>query len=194
MTTRSRSGIPTTYGGTRFRSRLEARWAAFFDLVEWPWVYEPFDGDRYIPDFLIEGESPFLLEVGPCVGGDDYREKATKALAAFPTPELGYPEHVVLVVGAAPFLREPEWSRRPIVGYVTDDGWGSGPDFARYARCAICDRIGYHHASGSFELRPCSHYDGDNLLRAVPEQLLTSLWAEAGNEVQWRPNRGRRVA
>ena len=27
--------IPTTYAGVRFRSRLEARWAAFFDLCGW---------------------------------------------------------------------------------------------------------------------------------------------------------------
>ena len=28
-----RAGIPTTYANTNFRSRLEARWAALFDLA-----------------------------------------------------------------------------------------------------------------------------------------------------------------
>ena len=46
-------GIPTYYSGIRFRSRLEATWAAFFDLMQWPWEYEPFDLDGYIPDFAL---------------------------------------------------------------------------------------------------------------------------------------------
>lgn len=29
--------IPTKYNDVQFRSRLEARWAAFFDLLEWEW-------------------------------------------------------------------------------------------------------------------------------------------------------------
>jgi hypothetical protein len=33
--------IQTTYGGYRFRSRLEARWAIFFDHVGITWKYEP---------------------------------------------------------------------------------------------------------------------------------------------------------
>ena len=40
--TTQREGIPTLYGGVRFRSRLEARWAAFFfDVAGWSWEYEP---------------------------------------------------------------------------------------------------------------------------------------------------------
>lgn len=35
MTAATWSEIPTTYQHTLFRSRLEARWAAFFDLVGW---------------------------------------------------------------------------------------------------------------------------------------------------------------
>lgn len=33
--------IETRYAGCRFRSRLEARWAVFFDTVGIPWQYEP---------------------------------------------------------------------------------------------------------------------------------------------------------
>jgi hypothetical protein len=47
--TSTRSGIPTTYRNTTFRSRLEARWAAFFDLVDWSWVYEPFESYQHMP-------------------------------------------------------------------------------------------------------------------------------------------------
>ena len=56
--------IPSKYRGTTFRSRLEARWAIFFDLLELKWLYEPegyFLGEEgkndpklcYLPDFLL---------------------------------------------------------------------------------------------------------------------------------------------
>ena len=40
--------IPTRYGGTMFRSRLEARWACMFDQLGWRSLYEPEDWLRYI--------------------------------------------------------------------------------------------------------------------------------------------------
>jgi hypothetical protein len=51
-------GTPTLYQGIKFRSRLEARWAAFFDQIRTPWTYEPFDGNSYIPDFLLPAGDP----------------------------------------------------------------------------------------------------------------------------------------
>ena len=51
--------IETVYNGYRFRSRLEARWAVFFDAIGAEWEYEPEgfefpDGTRYLPDFRIK--------------------------------------------------------------------------------------------------------------------------------------------
>ena len=50
--------IETEYAGCRFRSRLEARWAVFFDTLGVRWEYEPegftlSDGANYLPDFLL---------------------------------------------------------------------------------------------------------------------------------------------
>ncbi|PSJ23916.1 hypothetical protein B7P34_36200, partial [Streptosporangium nondiastaticum] len=49
--------IETEYAGCRFRSRLEARWAVFFDSLDIPWQYESegldIDGVRYLPDFVL---------------------------------------------------------------------------------------------------------------------------------------------
>lgn len=50
--------IETKYKGCRFRSRLEARWAVFFDACGIKWEYEPEgfildDGTKYLPDFKI---------------------------------------------------------------------------------------------------------------------------------------------
>jgi hypothetical protein len=51
--------IETRYKGYRFRSRLEARWAVFFDALGLKWSYETegfelADGTRYLPDFFIQ--------------------------------------------------------------------------------------------------------------------------------------------
>lgn len=56
--------IPTDYAGVRFRSRLEAKWAAFFDLAGWRWAYEPIDLDLYVPDFMLTFPSgPIAVEL-----------------------------------------------------------------------------------------------------------------------------------
>ncbi len=53
------SAIETIYKGYRFRSRLEARWAVFFDVMGIEWLYEPegFRWHRYTtehpPDFWL---------------------------------------------------------------------------------------------------------------------------------------------
>jgi len=71
--------IETRYKGYRFRSRLEARWAVFFDVLRVSYQYEPegfelIDKGRgwerifYLPDFLIfgpKGEPDFWVEVKP---------------------------------------------------------------------------------------------------------------------------------
>lgn len=59
--------IETEYNGYRFRSRLEARWAVFFDTLEIEYQYEPEgfelkDGSRYLPDFYL----PKVLKGSGC--------------------------------------------------------------------------------------------------------------------------------
>jgi hypothetical protein len=53
------TAIPTTYRGVHFRSRLEARWAVFFDALGIRWEYECrlFSRDEvyYLPDFHLPG-------------------------------------------------------------------------------------------------------------------------------------------
>lgn len=54
--------IETMYKGYRFRSRLEARWAVFFDAIEIKWEYEKEgynlgDGMLYLPDFWLPEQS-----------------------------------------------------------------------------------------------------------------------------------------
>lgn len=49
--------IETQYADCRFRSRLEARWAVFFNSMRFAWHYEPegyaLPSGNYLPDFWL---------------------------------------------------------------------------------------------------------------------------------------------
>lgn len=82
--TQTIAAIETRYAGHLFRSRLEARWAAFFDLTGIKWQYEPFDAAGYIPDFLIHAGSDqpaMLVEVKPfLVGSPEMKAEASRCV------------------------------------------------------------------------------------------------------------------
>lgn len=63
---------PTTYNGVNFRSRLEARWAAFFDICDLKWIYEPVDFGAWSPDFLVRdcNSLNYYSEVKPIIDFD----------------------------------------------------------------------------------------------------------------------------
>lgn len=60
--------IETEYNGYRFRSRLEARWAVFFDAAGIKYEYEQegyeCDGEKYLPDFYLP-DFDIHIEVKP---------------------------------------------------------------------------------------------------------------------------------
>lgn len=70
--------IETRYKGYRFRSRLEARWAVFFDALGVPWEYEKegyeLPSGRYLPDFWLPRERVWL-EIKPNTPSDDEQRK-----------------------------------------------------------------------------------------------------------------------
>lgn len=83
--------IETRYAGCRFRSRLEARWAVFFDALGIGWEYEPqgyLVGRKrrpYLPDFWLPSER-IWVEVK---GSDAQLDIGLLVDAAF--PDLGLP-------------------------------------------------------------------------------------------------------
>jgi hypothetical protein len=71
--------IETDYNGYRFRSRLEARWAVFFDAEGWPYAYEGEGYDLggglwYLPDFLLT-EKNLWVEVKGVFPSDEEQAK-----------------------------------------------------------------------------------------------------------------------
>ena len=112
--------IQTEYKGYLFRSRLEARWAVFFDACGVRWEYEPEgyilpNGKFYLPDFLLHDVT--FNHAGYSEGRDLVVEVKGKMTAedaqkirqfAFPpgshNDEMVFPEKVnpLLVVGNIP--------------------------------------------------------------------------------------------
>jgi hypothetical protein len=69
---------PTSYQGIRFRSRLEARWAIFFDElgIEWEFEKEAFDTKYgyYLPDFFLPSLNKWFIVKGQCLESDERRK------------------------------------------------------------------------------------------------------------------------
>lgn len=67
--------IETRYAGCRFRSRLEARWAVFFDALNVRWDYEPegfvLGTELYLPDFWLPDIKLWVEVKGAVEKGDN---------------------------------------------------------------------------------------------------------------------------
>src|SRR5689334_17079301 len=105
---------PTLYKDIMFRSRLEARWAAFFDIAGWRWAYEPFDLEGWTPDFQLKGAAnDVLVEVKPIDWFDDGPEvvlqfrdlEKVRRLRSGPAPDAEMLKKTeLMVVGDGPQL------------------------------------------------------------------------------------------
>lgn len=105
--------IQTEYGGFLFRSRLEARWAVFFDACGVDWEYEPegYDlgnGLMYLPDFLLHGVDgrdggDLYVEVkGQMTDSDAEKIKRFAELGMEDPDQYGKSANAILVVGRIP--------------------------------------------------------------------------------------------
>lgn len=175
----SATAIPTTYKGVRMRSRLEAKWAAFFDALKWPWAYEPVDLDFYIPDFVLRFPAgPIVVEVKPELEIDALRPHVARVIRS------GWPREAI-GVGAALFP-SPD---APLLGIIADTScaptMGAELDRAALFRCLSCGEISVRSESLSWRCRVCGESDGGHL-GFVDADEIDRLHAEAANRVQWR--------
>lgn len=182
---------PTIYANTRFRSRLEARWAAMFDLLRWPYVYEPLDLDYWSPDFMLLGTRTIMVEVKPILTfaediADKMSENLMRWLTEFPSARRVEP----LLLGACPFL---DAGGHPHFGWCAEgDAEGfywSEAMFGLWVNRNPSHRFGYCHASFSFDDRINGGYDGGSFGGDVYGEYFDTvkpLWAKAGNLTQWK--------
>jgi hypothetical protein len=189
-----REGIVTFKSGIRYRSRLEARWAAFFELLGWHAFYEPFDLDGYIPDFVLHGRKErILVEVKPVSGESDPLFQEAKAKIE----KSGW-KHDALIVSY--FL--PEANNIEIGGHDLCVGWlgefipwGASNEFFAWTwnSAPFNDRsgsVGFSHGRNSYHDRITGFYDGNPALLSCghpSKQQIEKHWHDAGNAVQWQP-------
>jgi hypothetical protein len=179
---------PTIYRGVRYRSRLEAKWAAFFDLLGWHHQYEPFDLKGWIPDFLILGHNDVLVEVKPIARIEQFEQP--KVLNALVQSDRYGTE--LLVVGCTTFPSyKSDGMVGPAIGWLGEFFESNASDRmeAYWFAKAILNKNpnwGFFHALASYQDRITGAYDGDHHLMIPPDDEVQLLWAEAGNEVQWK--------
>lgn len=78
--------IETHYNGYRFRSRLEARWAVFFDTLGIPYEYEKegydLEGTWYLPDFWLPNQQCWIEIKGQLPTREESRKAHLLALTS----------------------------------------------------------------------------------------------------------------
>ena len=123
--------LETEYAGCRFRSRLEARWAMFFDRMRIKWDYEPdafaTSMGNYLPDFSIRIPQPEAhghgephaqwFEVKPDEFDTDPRHRALAVESGQPViVARGMPRSYL-----AQLTEETRVTRAPLVAYGLED-------------------------------------------------------------------------
>ena len=175
-------GKPTIYKGITFRSRLEARWAAMFDILGWAWEYEPESDGFYIPDFLLHGSAgrQIYVEVKPLATFLGDRE----AIAAKAFDAIGYGEQLLILTDQFPDAIGFDVA---LLGFLhSNDDRDHVEDNA-----ILFQPSGYDFAGefGSWAGRLTGAYDGNALFEGslVSKADLLKLWSQAGNAIQWKP-------
>lgn len=157
--------VPVTYAGVRFRSTLEADWAAMLDSLGIVWQYEPEavrlpSGELYRPDFYLPRIATWL-EVK---GAHEERLGKTRELAqaVFHFPDCDgedddggrccEEEYQLVVVGLAPERGLATW-------YLLDQVGGEPWQDGALQRCASCGAW-WWHGLGSYGCRAHRRHQG----------------------------------
>lgn len=156
------SSVPMTYAGVRFRSTLEADWAATLDSLGIVWQYEPEavrlpSGELYRPDFYLPRIATWLEVKGP------HNERIDKTIelakTVFHRPECSGEdgedvpccwEHQLVVIGLAP--------ERGLITWRLIDQIGDGD--AALVKCGKCGSWWWYAWAGSFGCRAHRRHEG----------------------------------
>jgi len=183
--------IPTDYAGVHFRSRLEARWAAFFDRAGWRWSYEPQDFHGYLPDFALWFRVPVLVEVKPLQWDESDNDESILDGARSKIARSGIKGEVI-VLGSRVVTHD---DRHPLplhrlgrlmaVDATTDEvsPWA----WAFAFKCDHCGLRTFANEDESWHCRRTGCYDEFNPRSTFGEWNADEDFRRASSEVQWRP-------
>jgi hypothetical protein len=165
---------PTKYNGVQYRSRLEARWAAFFNLAGWKHEYEPIDLPGWSPDFRVE----WACGHSECEKTEGKRDGCH-----------------VLLAEVKPYYSISEFNSHPCLDYpygYRQNGHFDSVDIlvsegnATYEIPANASAaLGINPSVSHWEMGHGSGGGDDRVENWVPDW--SELWKEAGNITQWRP-------
>ena len=188
MTAYTIAAIPTLYRGRMYRSRLEARWAAFFDRLGWTYEYEPFDLGKWSPDFLLT-DLDVLVEVKPSRKAELDQETAHKMhqaaggrwmLLTLAAPELATDKRNVVDCGW--FFDPAGICHHALIGWLADN---DRPVMSATFPVPTPEDFREEHPGRLIWAPPALsipqgaiHWYGDYTIK---------LWADACNAVQWEP-------
>lgn len=150
--------IETRYNGYHFRSRLEARWAVFFDALAIPYEYEKegFDlnGVRYLPDFWLPEQQCFVEVKGEVLKEED-RVKclaldAALLLDALAHGKKGRDVYVYTLIGM--MGRDERITKWPSLTHQCLSPYSAGSHLSEYwlVECDICGKIGFRCTNEEF--------------------------------------------
>lgn len=181
--------IETNYKGINFRSRLEAKWACFFDKLGWDWQYEPYDMNGWIPDFILIGKKKTtLVEVKPFERLDEFKEAINKILTAQTRSNNDRKE--VLLLGTTPKY-QASGMNFPMLGWMNDTEWcpNENDPCDNFDEALINNGpggYGFFHSTMSYEDRITGEYQGDHHLSDPDPDIIMRMWSVATNTVQYR--------
>lgn len=170
--------IETSYSGYRFRSRLEARWAVFFDVMGIRWTYESEGFEvtghhskpiRYLPDFLLL-ETTTYVEIKPVYPPSESEMKKIIAVTAHGDLDvlLLYGPEAGGNYGAALFLGRDNPNHFRLI------------DRLQFSTCPICNTAGVYRVP---------EIDGPSIFRCFNQSCQGYSHLEIKKEVDWLTTR-----
>lgn len=158
--------IPTVYGGVKFRSRLEARYASAFDKLSIGWTYEKeyfkVIDEWYLPDFHFPSIRTFFEVKGSGVPG------IWKPMAL---QRISEERQVERIGPRGPLEEQPEdtaWNDPDVLFISGNEGGvlkiaGYEDEPARIVQCLVCSEVFFVSPVRSWRCRACGAYRGDQL-------------------------------
>jgi hypothetical protein len=173
--------IPAEFNGITYRSKNEARWAAFFHHLGISAIYEDegfsmvrADGTmaRYLPDFHVPHQDKFprdiYFEIKPSVSGliiiDDCDKRKIEDISKF---------KIISVLGSIHDY-EHELFHYGRSGY---DIYGPNTcdNFHLFCQCIFCGAFGFEYLGRSERIKCCSMNDGGKHYNERSDEILSAL-------------------
>jgi hypothetical protein len=169
---------PTYYDGFKFRSRLEATWAALFDLLKWRWEYEPLDLKGWVPDFVLHGVEPIAVEVKPVMRFEDFPQDGFDKMNS-----SGW-EGRILIVGTGLV----EMGMMSSIGWMADNRLPVEGPRVEWLPCRL---VQFDSNNDQVDIATTTEqqgylFNGNTITARQSPVIMRRLWALASNKTAWR--------